>query len=69
MMRKKKTRILLEQDLDQLATINIATTETILQEWKKTFLEKDKWLNAELNKVNEVELDEIIKAYLNKRKK
>jgi len=53
-----------------LATINKATTESILQEWKKTFLEKDaRWLNAESNKINEVELDEMILAYLGQRKK
>lgn len=70
MKRKKEIGSLLEKDLDQLATLNKATTESILQEWKKTFLEKDaRWLNAELNKINEVELDEIIMAYLGQRKK
>ncbi len=70
MKRKKEIGSLLEKDLDRLATINKATTESILQEWKKTFLDKDaRWLNAELNKINEVELDEMIMAYLGQRKK
>jgi hypothetical protein len=70
MKRKKEIGSLLEKDLDQSATINKAITESILQEWKKTFLEKDaRWLNAESNKINEVELDEMILAYLGQRKK